>query len=215
MKRVFCWFMLFMLSSLSCLALEPDIRIDFSEGTDVVLMGPGFGSIPEAELTLGDIPADNAFEGATDGIGAIIDADPGEGLMIFGPVIETNKIALIRCVVRTNSTNANVGIATIDQGPDEYVATNIPNNSDGFLDQYKRISIFFIPPSSGLRPLVQIMNNGEQPITAYVDNFEIFLLEPDEYYNSRFLDGDNSDPDVISISPTEPPLDEQTPTPSP
>ncbi len=60
------------------------------------------------------------------------------------------------------------------------------------------------------------MNEGtELPITAYIDNFEVFLLNPDEYYSARFLDGDENDPEVISISPTEPPVYEQTPTPTP
>ncbi len=158
MKRTIYLINLFIFSSCLCAAQEADILIDFSgdtaEENNVSLMGPGFGSIPQADVTFGDIPTENAFEGATDGIGAKIEAEPGEGIMILGPVVETEKIALIRCAVQVSSTDANVGIATVGQGPDEYVATNIPNNSDSFYNQYERISIFFIPPSSGFHPLV-------------------------------------------------------------
>ena len=81
-------------------------QFDFSGATveinQVQVMGAGFGAYPQADISFGYIPTDNAFSGATDGVGAIIQADPGEGIMIMLPVMDTTQSAIIRCSVRAS-----------------------------------------------------------------------------------------------------------------
>ncbi len=85
-------------------AQDSPIRYEFSGATaeenKVSLMGAGFGQYPQADVTFGTIPTDNTFEDAADGRGMIVQADPGEGVMILTPSIMTQNCALIRCSVR-------------------------------------------------------------------------------------------------------------------
>ncbi|MEW6237555.1 MAG: formylglycine-generating enzyme family protein [Candidatus Omnitrophota bacterium] len=181
------------------------IRIEFSgdtaEENGLTVMGAGFDYYPRAKLSFGAIPTDHAFTNATDGRGAIITANPGQGLMIFGSVIETPNAALIRCSIRTAQPNASLTLAAIDQGPNVFVSTNSPNNSAFAVGEYKRLSLFFTPPSTGFQPLIQIYNwSSSLPLTVYLDNFEIYILDPHKYYHPAFLDGDENDPPISTIS---------------
>ncbi len=216
---------------LLCLALsgfngfsqDQPIRIDFAgatpEANHITIMGAGFGSIPMPDISFGEIPTDNGFDGATDGRGVIIQADPGEGVLLMGETIETRQAAILRCSVRTNASHASVYLASIDQGENQFISTITPNNGAFFLNRYKRISDFYLPPSTAFQPLIQVMNTGQtEPLTVYIDNFDIYLLESGKYYNADFLDGNETDPNVIAITPvvsTPTPVPTSTPTPEP
>lgn len=172
-----------------------------AEENQVTLQGAGFGAYPQASVSFGYIPTDNAFDGATDGQGAIITAKPGEGAMIYGESVETSYAAMIRCSVRTEQAHAAIIIATIGEKPDQFVATNTPNNEAYFAGQYQRIAVFYTPPSTGFRPVIQIVNTSQsEALTAYIDNFEVYLLDPTKYYSAAFLDNDTVDPPVEQIS---------------
>ncbi len=163
---------------------DAPIRVDFSGATaeenGVTITGAGFGSIPAVDVTFGDIPTDNTFEGATDGHGVIIQADPGEGVMINPSIVTTENAALIRCSVRADGPHASIYLASIEQGGNTFVSTITPNNGAFFQDRYRRISDFFIPPSSGFQPIIQIVNTSEtEPLIVYLDNFEIIDLGSD------------------------------------
>lgn len=197
---------------LSSFAQETPIRYDFSGKTagenKVILQSAGFGSYPQAEITFGDIPLDNAFTGATDGRGVIIKAKPGEGAMIFGQKISTNNAAMVRCAIRTDIPYAGVTIATIGEKPDAFVATNTPNNEAYFSGQYLRLAVFSIPPSGGFQPVVQIINTSKtETLTAYLDNLEIYTISPEKYYSGEFINANEIDPadDKISLSSSDNP----------
>ncbi|MBN2326416.1 MAG: SUMF1/EgtB/PvdO family nonheme iron enzyme [Candidatus Omnitrophica bacterium] len=198
---------------------EEPILYDFSGSTveenGIDIQGPGFNSMPQADVTFGDIPVDNSFEGATDGRGVIIQAQPGEGAMIFAARILKSQSALIRCSIRTDSSFASVYLASIDQGANLFVSTITPMNGVFFENRYRRLSDFFVPPSeTGFQPLIQILNTSEtEPLTVYIDNFEIYLLQKGQFYNEEFLSGGEEDPDVIMMPPSGPAF--PTPTPSP
>ena len=181
------------------------IKYEFSgktaEENKVTLQGAGFGSYPQANVSFGYIPTDNSFTGATDGQGLIITAKPGEGVMVYGERVVTNKAAMIRCSVRTDSGHAAITIATIGDKPDLFVATNSPNDEAYFSGQYQRLSIFYTPPSTGFLPVVQIVNTSKtETLMAYLDNLEIYPLDPLKYYSAAFLDGDQVDPPANQIS---------------
>lgn len=137
------------------------------------------------------IPTDNAFKGATDGRGLIIQADPGEGVMIMPNAVTTENAALIRYSVRSNGPHASVYLASVEQGENTFVSTITPNDGAFFQDQYRRLSDFFIPPSSGFQPIIQVVNLSEtEPLTVYLDNFEVPLylgVIPKRVFTDNFL----------------------------
>lgn len=200
----------------SDITVNKPFQIDFSKSTleenCISIQGAGFGMYPIASLMLGTIPIDNSSPDVTDGLGAIIIAEPNQGIMIIGPIIDTACACFVRCSVQTNSSNVSVIIATIDQGPHVFVSTNTPNNGAYFVGTYHRIMTFYFPPSSGFQPVLQIVNTSpEEKITAYVDNFEIFPLASDRFYNGEFFNGNTVDPARISISMDDIPGIEPTP----
>ncbi|MEW6235639.1 MAG: formylglycine-generating enzyme family protein [Candidatus Omnitrophota bacterium] len=197
--------------------LQESIRLAFSGSTaeenGIFLQGAGFGAYPQAEVSYGAIPTDHAFAGATDGKGIIINAKPGEGVMIFSPRIVSPNAAMIRCSARTDSGNAAIVIAAIGDEPNLFISYNTPNNGHYFLGRYKRLTTFCTPPSTGFQPLVQIFNPSKtETLIAYIDNLEIYSLDRNHYYHGDFLDGDESDPSIISVKSGE---EEITPTPVP
>ncbi|MDX9754840.1 MAG: hypothetical protein RBU29_12820, partial [bacterium] len=117
----------------------------------VTVIGAGFGSIPAARVTFGPIPTADTYEGATDGYGMIIQANPGEGVMILTNPIQTDRCALIRCAIRASAAHVSAYIATIDQGQDIFVSTITTNNSQYFLNRYNRLAGVFMPPSTGFQ----------------------------------------------------------------
>ncbi len=213
----FCMLMLVVLSAFWTSAQDLPIRYDFSgnsvQANGITVQGAGFGAYTQAKIFFGFLPLDNAFAGATDGQGAIIQAKPGEGIMIFFPIVATDRTALIRCSVRTDSKEASVYLASIDQGEHQFVSTITPNNGAFFLNRWKRITGFCLPPSTGFQPILQIMNNSEKEISLiYIDNFEIYVLEKERFYNEEFLNGDENDPGIISMVPDEAATSTPTPT---
>ena len=196
---------------------EEHVQFDFSgdslDEIGVTFMGAGFGAYPEPAISLGVLPKYNTFKGATDGWGLIIEADPGEGVMILGPDVTTENMALIRCSVRTDAPHASITLATIDAGENSFVSTLTPAREAYFENQYRRLADIFIPPSTGFQPLIQVINTSDtEPLTVYLDNFEYYLLDPERYYHTEFLDGDVDDPEVVSLTPPE---ENPTSTPEP
>lgn len=190
---------------------DAPIRIDFSrttaEANGVLLQGPGFSEYPLAPVSFQEIPTSNAFPDATDGRGVSVSAGPGEGVLILGREIHTTNAAAIRCTVRTNAPHAAVTLAAVDAGKNQFISTTSPNNGEYWVGQYRRIEVFFVPPSTGFRPLIQVMNTSSgEPLTAYIDNLDVYLLDPLRYYHAQFLDGDESDPFPIGI-----PIGSETP----
>ena len=113
------------------------------------------------------------------GRGAIIVTDPGEGVMILGQTLTTPHAGIIRSSVRADGPEAAVTIAAMDKGADLYVATNGPANSSPFTNQYKRLSVLYLPPTTGFTPILQVVNSSEtRTVTVYVDNFDVYLLAP-------------------------------------
>ncbi len=217
-RRITGFYFVFVLFSFVVLGnAQERIRFDFSGATakenNVTIMGAGFGTYSLADVFFKDIATDNAFEDATDGHGVLIGADGGETVMIIGPQLDMPYAAMIRCSVRTNKPHVAVTLATIDQGPNVFISTNSPNNGGFFLNQYKRLCTFCVPPSTGFQPLIQVVNTSEaESVLISIDNLDIYPILPDRYYHGDFLNGDENDPSLISISSEDIKVGE-TPTP--
>ncbi|HQH73289.1 MAG TPA: hypothetical protein PK360_14545, partial [bacterium] len=191
-----------------CAAQDQPIRVDFSGNTwqenRITLQGAGFNTLPMAQVSYGPIPTDNAFPDATDGRGAIITARPGEGVMIFGQALITPHAGIIRCSVRADGPEAQVHIAAVDMGADKYASFNGPANGSPFHNRYRRMSTLYVPPTTGFQPFIQIYNTSQsRTLTVYLDNFDVYLLTPGRYYDEEFLNGDASDPAILSITSNE------------
>ncbi|HOL96188.1 MAG TPA: carboxypeptidase-like regulatory domain-containing protein [bacterium] len=220
-------FFFFTLNSISSSGSEDNpVRLTFSgnseEENQISILGAGFDSFPRGTLTFGPIPTENAFPGATDGRGAVISCAPGQGLMIFTPVVESAGALFVRCSVRADGPQGAIALATIDQGANTFVATNTPNNGAYFHNQYKRLALLSLPAAGGIQSLIQIVNpSATETLTVYLDNFEIWPLDPQRYYSAEFMDGDEDDPQEIStgllIDPratATPEREAATPTPT-
>jgi cytochrome c len=192
------------------------LLFDFSgttaEENGVEIQGASLGSLPAANVTFGDIPTEFAFEGATDGQGAIINADPGEGVKIFFNSIETSRAAFVRCSIRASHASTAITLTSIDQGPDVFVATNSPTIATSFVNRYRRMVLLYAPPSTGFRPMLEIINQSDTDnLTVYLDNVEIYTFGSEEYWSADFLGGDETDPPLlmakaedIQVIPTPP-----------
>ncbi|MDP8242571.1 MAG: formylglycine-generating enzyme family protein [Candidatus Hinthialibacter antarcticus] len=202
--------------------LNIDFSADTTEANGISVIGAGFGEYPLPDISYGTIPTDNAFDGATDGRGMIIEADPGEGVMVNMAPIFTSNIALLRCSVRSTAPNVSVYLVSIDLGEDLVVSTISPNVSNLFVDQYQRIADFFLPPSIGFQGIIQVVNTSEtEPVTVYLDNFQIIDLgdekieiDLNEIINteSPLLPNPTS---TITPVPTNLPISTPTPKPTP
>ncbi len=166
------------------------------------------------DVSFGDIPTDNAFDGATDGRGIVITADPGEGVMVQTPPILSSNCALLRCSVRLNAPHASLYLASIDQGQSSYVSTITPSNPASFVNQYQRIADFFIPPSTGFQGIFQVINTSETDVLmAYIDNFEIIEMAPDRI-NVSLDDLVGFKKHIPTNTPQQTPTPPTTPTPT-
>lgn len=140
---------------------------------------PFAGEFTKAAFTIGSIPTDNAFDGATNGRGLAVTANPGDALMLLGPFVtlEGNYPVLLRVNVRSTGPGATIALAGVDGGDSTVSLTN-PSNSGVFEGSYKRLSIVFKAPTNSLFPLLQVVATGDQQVTVYFDNFELIPLKP-------------------------------------
>ncbi len=149
--------------------------------------------------------------------------------MIFGPMIETENAAMIRCSVRSDAAHSSITIATVGQDSPVFISTHAASDGSYYVNQYKRLSTFFVPPSTGFQPLIQIVNTSEDdPLTVYLDNFDVYLFDIERFYHADFLNNDELDPARLSVpenygittptpipTHTSPPLPTSTPTLTP
>ncbi len=184
-----------------CVSANP-LSFDFSGTTaaenGVEIQGADLGIVPEANVTFADIPTESAFKGATDGQGAIINADPGEGVRILFDSIETSRAAFVRCAIRTSHASTAITLASIDQGPDGFVASNSPTSAKSFVNRYRRMVLLHTPPSTGFRIMLEIINQSDtESLIVHLDNVEIYTFGSGEYWSADFLSGDETDPPLL------------------
>lgn len=215
-------FLLFFFTVTTPYSQSTSFILDFSEKTvidnQITIMGGGFDALPLADVNFGLVPLDDSFKTATDGHGAIISADPGEGVMVLSNSVSTDNAALIRCNVMTDSPHTSVIIAAIGKNDAGWIAQSGPSNGSVFVNKFKRVSTLFSSSTNGFQALIQIVNTSDtEPLVAYIDNFEIILIEPNLDYSGELLDGDHEDPvDIhrtpVASTPTPLPLPTSTPT---
>ncbi len=189
-----------------------DFSAETSEENQVSVSGAGFDQYPQAEVSFGVIPVEAGFPEATDGQGIRIHAEPGEGVMLFTQTLHTSNCVLLRCSVRASASHVSLYIASMEPGEDQFVSTLTPNNPESFVGQYNRFANFFFPPSHEFQGIVQVINTSESdPLTVYIDNFEILESPPDkiEFEKRDFKHPQTTPTPTPTITPTPTPPEEE------
>lgn len=191
-----------------------DFSADTADANNISVNGPGFDTLPLADVSFGQVPANNAFDDATDGQGVVVTAEPGEGAMIFTESISTPNAALIRCNVRMDSAAGSITVGAVGKSGSVDVPLNSPAGLSEFDGKWRQVSVLFVPPGTGFDPFVQVFNpeNSGMTVKFYIDNFAIHLLSPGKYYSGEFLNSDGDEPETISIDQNN---SEPTATPTP
>ncbi|MFH1740451.1 MAG: protease inhibitor I42 family protein [bacterium] len=208
MKR-FWILVLVSLLSLPCAAQElgfeptPEWTYQLDSAQEFAEFPGGFGNALPGAVFVGGIPVG---EGFTDGQGAQIITAPGQVELLVFPTLDVGEdMVLIRVSVQSTGGGAAVALAALDGSMDGSIATNIPANSAVFLDEYDRMVLVYDPPGTTIMPVVQVANQpGQQDVSVYLDNLEIYLLPRDVSIPSNLLYGESAAPEDL-----------QTPTPVP
>jgi formylglycine-generating enzyme required for sulfatase activity len=127
-------------------------------------------------VEVGEIPTD--VGGLSDGKGATITVAPGQVELLLFPTLEVGaNVALIRASVQSTRRGAAVALAVLDGSMDGSIATNIPADSAIFQGEYQRMVLIFDAPGTAIMPVVQVANlRGDEALSVYLDNVEIYLL---------------------------------------
>lgn len=182
----------FILGSISpATAQIAPIQIDFSgataEANKITIQGAGFDTLPRAEIVFAPIPEEviGDQDDLAEGNGAIITAKPGEGLMIYGPIVNATCATLYRCSVRADKPQVSVVLASMDLGEYGFVSTKTVNNGAYFTDRFRILSDIYNPPTVAYQPLIQVVNTGKtETVKVYIDNLEIYYLDPTPAMNA-------------------------------
>jgi len=214
-----CLLLVFIVFTFTSSASETVLHVDFSEdgaqANGIFVMSPGFGTQPGAEIEYGDIPIDDLSKETTNGRGAVITAEPGEGLMLLTPRVSTTKAGVISCYIHADGPETSATIAAVGASSDQFISVNTPNNGALFANGYQKLMTLFTPAGDGFQALLQVINTSStRTLTIYIDNLMVHTINEDEYYSGAFLSGGPTNFSNISIKPRPSDLD-PTPTPMP
>jgi len=158
---------------------------------------PFGGTFNLATYSIGAMPTDNAFAGATNGRGLTVIVRPGEAALFMGPYLTLdNAPALLRVNVRSSGAGAQVALAALDGAFDGSVATNQPADSGIFAQTYKRMILLYKSRTNTMIPLLQVSAGAAatEPVTVYFDNFELIPLPPGVAVSTELLGADGNTP---------------------
>lgn len=155
--------------------LMPKLTLFDCNSPDLITLVPGgFTGLPAGTAEFGTIPGPE--EGFTDGTGITITVDPGEVQLILFPAVEVgNMLVMISASVQSTAPGASLALAGLDSSMDGSIATNIPANSDIYMESYHRMILGFNPKGPNVMPVFQVANlAGTDPVQVYLDNIEVF-----------------------------------------
>ena len=190
--------------------LTPDWVFTLDTADEFTEYPGGFDDEAAGSVLVGGIPSGG--DGFTDGQGAMIVTAPGELELLMFPTLEVgDNVVLIRASVQSTGGGAAVALAVLDGSMDGSIATNIPADSAIFRNKYHRMVLVYDPPGTTIVPVFQVANQpGEQALSVYLDNLEVFLLPRDVSISSNLLYGESV---AATWTPTPSPM--PTPIPSP
>ncbi|MFH1742043.1 MAG: formylglycine-generating enzyme family protein, partial [bacterium] len=186
--------------------LEPTWVFPFESTNEFQEFPGGFVNAFAGTLGLGEIPSDAS--GLSDGRGATIGTAPGAIELLLFPTLEVGEnIVVMRVSVQSTGDGAAIGLAALDGSMDGSIGTNIPANSRMYKDAYQQMVLLYDPPGTAVIPVIQVANMpGQQNLSVYIDNLEIFSIPRGIQIPSDLLYGaDVSSGETITVPLDLPP----------
>ncbi len=157
-------------------ALEPSEVFDFSALDQFSEFPGGFDGYAPGAVEIGVMPGPTGD--FTDGTGARVTTGPDAVELLLFPAMEVgDDIVLMRLSVQASAAGASIALAVLDGSMDGSIATNIPANSQIFMDSWDRMILVYDPPGTSIIPVVQVANLGNTvPVQVNLDNLEIYRI---------------------------------------
>ncbi|MBI1388533.1 MAG: hypothetical protein GC154_08805 [bacterium] len=187
-----------------------------------------------ANARIGLTPSNPYDTSSKPGRGVLITAAPGQGTLLFGPVIPVgDDPVVIRLSVLADSPGGIIAMGVFNVAPDGSIFTTdntgffkFDNDSAAFTDGYHRLTAIYDPKDGAVIPLFQFaVNPGADvtTVTGYFDDFEIFPLNSANVTDPglRSLLGVTAGVEptptipVPTMTPTRTPTQPPAPTPTP
>ncbi|HOE11930.1 MAG TPA: hypothetical protein PLQ35_13415 [bacterium] len=156
-------------------------------------MLPFAGQFQTALYTIGNIPMDNTFTGATDGRGLHIMLTAGQAVTLLGsPVMTSGLPVLIRVTVRADKEGGQIGLAALDSNVVGSVISYVPANTVSCVNRYRRLQFVYKPDSTGILPILQVIHLQGDVVNVYLDNFEIYAIPAGASVSGAMLGADGN-----------------------
>lgn len=182
-------------------------RFEFGEDT---IAESGFqimaaGGMNQGDVLPGSIPVDESGKGWSDGRGWQMLLEPGEGTLVFAPVVEAGTgVVVIRVSMRVDRAGASLFVGGFDADNSGSLGLNQLLEGELMVDHYIRLRAVFRPQSGELVPFFQAAHNGtiSETISVFIDNLEIIPIE------ANMLEGDSSlhVRDLLDFEAVDPPI---------
>ena len=200
--------------ALPCLAqnITSDLKLirvlPFESADEFQEFPGGFVGAAAGTVMIGEIPFDE--NGLSDGQGVTITTPPGAVELLVFPTFDAGQnILVIRASVQSTGDRAAIGLAALDGSFDGSLGTNIPADSGIYKDGYQRMVLLYNPPGTTVTPVFQVANlHGENDVSVYLDNLEVFLIPEGVQIPSDLFFGAN----VVDQTNTPTPARTSTPT---
>ena len=176
------------------------IHLDTADGLSIDTPS-GF---TQALYSFGPVPAGEG----SNGLGMTIALSGGEGVLVYGPTVETGEGNVhIRCSVRSSGPSAAVALVGLNAPVDGSLIANMPINSADFMDGlWHSLEVVYDPKGDSVLPAFQAVAKGDTSTTIHLDQIIVTPLSAVRHEEvARLLR-------LPTLTPT--PTDTSTPTPT-
>ena len=142
----------------------------------------------------------------TNGIGLTVALGNGEGLLVYGPSVDTGPgDVLIECSVWTNTPNLYLALVGLNAPVDGSLIASMPANGSEYEGGWHTMKVIYDPKDDSIVPAFQVASLSDSPGTVYVDQIVVTPI--------RGMAG-NAALEFFGI-PTMAPCEPTMPTPTP
>ena len=159
-----------MLFVLPCLAQEP-VTIDLDTNEGLTIAAPsGFN---QATHSFGPVPDGEG----TNGLGLTIIVESAEGLLLYGPPVETGPgRVLVECSVWTNTPDLSLALAGLNAPIDGSLVANMPANGAEYVGSWHTMDVVYDPKDDAIVPAFQVAASSDVLGIVYVDQIVVTPL---------------------------------------
>ena len=186
--------------------------------TDEGLLIAAPGNYETADYSFGPVPPG----GATNGLGLTIVLDGGDGLIFYGPSVETGEgYVMIRCSVWTSGPDVALAMVGLNAPIDGSLVANMPVNGAAYMGEWHLFEVLYDPAGNSVMPAFQVVSTSDATTTVYVDQIEIIpIVSLDAGAMMAMFGMVTPTPGAAATStiiptPTQPQMSTATPTPTP